>query len=343
MAQQNLGSRYNLIDNLKLVRNGKYEPFAQTLTENNTFLTDLAMMPANGILSNEGSREVSLPTPQIIKVGDGHTSSTVRWDQYKENISIFVDRADIPKHVLDLQPDKAAYVSDIIDRHIEGFGQGVTNHMFYGTSVAAPEKFDGLDVRYNVPDATDPTNPSSASADAFVFDAGGTGSDTMSVWLVQHGLNKLRGITPANDSNMGIQKTDSGLVYQQSNSSYTAADTRSERQVHRTELEWKVGLEIVDMRSVARIRNIESGIDNLDAAFMQLIFQAEEEVFKGNEQIFAYVPKRMMTFLHIMAESKQNVTYDTNNIYGIPLYRIGKILLRPADCLSITETAVAAV
>ncbi len=344
MSELDLGTRYNLIVNLKLVENGAFVPWAETLTENNPFLFDLAITPANGILSNEGSRETSLPTPQIINVGEGHISSTVRWDKFKENISIFVDRADIPKHVADLQPNFGAFRAKVEDRHMEGFGQGVTNHMFYGTSVASPEKFDGLDVRYNVPDGTDPTNPSSSSADAFVFDAGGTGNDTMSIFLVQHGLDKIHGITPVNDPMMGISKEDSGLVYAVTSSSYTGVDAgRAERQQHRTEFEWKIGLNIVDMRSVARIRNIESAIANLDASFLQLIFQAEQEVFKGGGQIFAYIPKRLMTFLKIMAEAKQNVVYDTNNIYGIPLFRIGAILLRPTDALSITETAVAAV
>lgn len=344
MAELGLDSRYNLIDNLKLVQDGKFVPWAETLTENNPFLFDLAIIPANGILSNQGSRETSLPTPQIINVGEGHVSSTVRWDQFKENISIFVDRADIPKHVLDLQPDKAAFRGKVENRHMEGFGQGVTNHFFYGTSVATPEKFDGLDVRYSVPDAADPTDPSSTSSDAFVFDAGGTGSDTMSIFLIQHGLDKIHGITPINDPMMGIEKEDSGLVYDDTDASYTKVDAgRKKRQVHRTEFEWKIGLNIVDLRSVARIRNIETALANLTADFLQLIFQAEQEVFKGDQQIFAYVPKRMMTFLQILAEAKQNVTYDTNNIYGIPLFRIGKILLRPTDALSITETSVAAV
>ena len=347
MSELGLDTRYNLIDNLKLVQDGKFVPWAETLTEDNPFLFDLAIMPATGILSDQGSRETSLPTPQIVNVGAGHESSTVRWDTFKENISIFVDRADIPKHVLDLQPDKLAFRAKVEDRHMEGFGQGVTNHMFYGTSVATPEKFDGLDVRYNVPDDTDPTNPSSSSADAFVFDAGAVGVDSMSVWLVQHGLDKIKGITPINDPMMGIEKTDSGLVYQKTNTSYAGPDSSStvnkERQTWRTEFEWKIGMSVVDMRAVARIRNIASSISTIDADFLQLIFQAEEEVFKGSGQIFAYVPKRMMTFLKVMAEAKQNVIYDSNNIYGIPLHRIGDILLRPEDALKIDETVVAAV
>lgn len=333
-----LDTRYNLIDMLKLVKDNRFISFAEVLTEKNPLLFDFPTLPANGILSHEGSREVSLPTPQIIKVGAGHDSSTVRWDNYKEEISIFVDRVVIPKHTADLQPDFAAFRAKAEDRHAEGFGQGVCNHVIYGTSVASPEKFDGLDVRYSVPDSTDPTNPSSSSADFAVFDAGGSGSDTMSMWLIQPGLDKIHFITPINDPNMGLQMDASnGLVYA------TDAISGKERQEYRTELEWKIGLNIVDIRSCARIRNIESAVSNLDASVLQLVFQAEEETFKGSEQIFLYCPKRMMTFFHIMAEAKMNVIYDRNNIYDIPLYRIGKILIRPMDALLITETSVAAV
>ena len=336
MAELGLDTRYNLIDCLKNVQDNKFVPWAETLTEDSPFLFDLQMETASGILSNEGSREVSLPTPQVIKVGDGHDSSTMRWDNFTENISIFKDRVSIPKDVYDLKPDKIAYRAKIEDRHMAGFGQGVTNHFFYGTSVATPEKFDGLDVRYSIPDATDPTNPSSASADPFVFDMEGTGSNTMSIWLIQQEMDKFSGIAPINDPQMGIDKRDTGL-------NYATAENVKEREEYRTELSWKIGLNIADQRSVARIRNIPAGVDDLDATFLQKIFQAKNEVFKGSGQIFAYVPKRMLTFLEIMAESKQNVTYDTNNIYGIPLYRIGEIILRPEDALSITETAVAAV
>lgn len=336
MSQLGLDTRYNLIDMLKLVKDNRFISFAEVLTENNPLLFDLPVIPANGILSFEGSREISLPTPQIIKVGDGHDASTVRWQSYKEVISIFKDRVVIPEDTGILMADFPAFRAKVEDRHAEGFGQGVTNHIIYGTSLGTPEKFDGLDVRYSVPDATDPTDPSSSSADFAVFDQGGTGSDTMSIWLIQPGLDKVHLITPANDPNMGLKTEDMGRVY-------ANAENSKDRLEHRTELRWTLGLNIVDLRSIARIRNIESAVANLNSNIFHKIWQAEEETFKGPEQIFAYVPKRMMTFFHIMAEAKMNVIYDRNNIYDIPLFRIGKIIIRPMDALKIDETSVTAV
>lgn len=333
MSQLGLDTRYNLIDMLKLVKDNRFISFAEVLTESNPLLRDLPFIPANGILSHEGSREISLPTPQIIKVGDGHAASTVRWQNYQEVISIFKDRVVIPEDTAILQPDFPAFRAKVEDRHAEGFGQGVCNHIIYGTSLGTPEKFDGLDVRYSIPDSSDPTAPGT-SADFAVFDQGGTGSDTMSIWLIQPGLDKVHMITPINDPNMGLKIEDMGRVY-------ANAENSKDRLEHRTELRWTLGINIVDMRAIARIRNIESAISNLDASVLQKIWQAEEETFKGPEQIFAYVPKRMMTFFHIMAEAKMNVIYDRNNIYDIPLYRLGKILIRPMDALKIDETRVA--
>lgn len=338
MAELGLDTRYNLISSLKLVDpEGALVSFAESLTENNPLLTDLPIIPSNGVTTHEDARETSLPTPQIIKIGDGHDASVATWDNFKETISLFVDRCDVPKHVLDLMPQKDAYLTKIENAHFRGFGQGVVNHMLYGTSVATPEKFDGLGVRYYTPDAADPTNPSSASADAFVFDGGGgTGADTCSIWLLQPAVDKLFGITPANDPQMGIKVEDVGYVY-------VTAENSKQRRDKRKEFEWKIGLCVKDMRACARIRNIASAIASVDADLISLIYQARNEVFRGPEPVIMYVPRRVMTHFMIMAEAKQNVIYDRNNIYDVPMYRFGDMMIRQQDAQLLTETGVAAV
>lgn len=338
MAELGLDSRYNLINSLKLVdpKGALIEPM-KTCTEANPLLQDLPIIPANGIQSHEDSRETSLPTPQVIKVGDGHDASVSQWDNFKETISLFVDRIDVPKHVLDMLPNRDRFLAGREDAHIRGFGQGIVNHILYGTSVATPEKFDGLGVRYNTPDATDPTNPSSTSADAFVFDAGGgTGANTCSIWLLQPSVDKLFGITPANDPQMGIKIEDVGYAY-------VTAENGKQRRDKRKEFEWKIGLCVRDMRACARIRNIASALASIDAGIISLIYQARNEVFRGPEPVIMYVPRRMMTMFQIMAENKQNVIYDKNNIYDVPMYRFGDMMIRQQDAQLITETGVAAV
>lgn len=338
MAIQDLGSRYNLVSMLKLVDpQNRFIDFAEVLTEENPLLMDIPFLTANGVTTHSDARETSLPTPQVVGVGEGHDASVVEWDNFTETISRFVDRVDIPKSVFDLQPDKAAYRRKIENRHAEGFGQGVCNHMIYGSSAADPKKFDGLGVRYSVPDNTNPANPSSASADFGVFDAGGTGSDTCSIWLLQPSPDKLFAITPPNDPNYGLQMDDMG------DKIYINDANSKQMRVLRTELEWKLGWCVRDLRACARIRNIESAITNVSQDLVRLIYQARNEIFRGSEPVFMYIPRRLMTHFQIMAEAKQNVLYDRNNIYDVPMYRWGDMGIRVMDALTITEDAVAGV
>jgi metal-sulfur cluster biosynthetic enzyme len=154
--------------------------------------------------------------------------------------------------------------------------------------------------------------------------------------MVKHSKEKLCGISPINDPQMGLKITDSGLVY-------ATAENSKQRQEYRTEFSFKIGLNIKDIRACARVRNIDARVSEVSSEIIQFIYQARNEVFRGSEPVMMYVPKRMLTHFQIMAEAKQNVVYDRNNPYDVPMYRFGDMMIRPEDALSITEAAVAAV
>jgi len=245
---------------------------------------------------------------------------------------MFKDRIDIPRDVLRIQPNPARKREMIRQRHVEGFGQGVANHLVYGTSVATPEKFDGLAVRYNTPDATNPINPT--NGDYGVYDMGGAGSDTSSIWLVQWAEDKVCGIFPMNDPQVGLRMSDEGLQY-------VDAENSKERQDYRDELEWDLGLKVEDWRAVARIRNIESALADIDADLWKKIVEARNN-FKGSEPVWMYVNSMIFTHLDILTADKQNVQYSSDNPYGTPMLMFRDIPIRKCDALLQTETAVAA-
>ncbi len=159
MGQLEWDSRYHLSALANLSVNNRVQHFGEVLNETNNLLEDMPIMPSNEMLSYKGNRVSSLPTPQIVNVGDGWDASVVQWVPFSEVISMFKDRAQIPEDVLRIQPQKNTERKMIEAQHMEGFGQGVNNHLIYGTSVASPKKFDGFDVRYVTPDATDPVEP----------------------------------------------------------------------------------------------------------------------------------------------------------------------------------------
>lgn len=332
MAQRGFDTRYHLSGLSKLVKNNQVLNFAKVLSESKPMIEDMPIIPSNELLGYTDARESSIPTPQIIKVGDGWDASVVQWNSFNETISLFKDRAQIPRDVLDLQPDQATMRARIEDRHIEGFGQGVCNHLIYGNSTANPEKFDGVDVRYTTPDATDPTNPTNGNLG--VYDMSGTGSDTTSIWMFQWAPDKVFGIHPMNDPQKGIQVEDMGLQW-------VDAENSKKRWDYVTELQWKVGLVVKDMRTVKRIRNVESSLSAINTLLVNKIIEARND-FEGAETVWMYVNSRIFTHLDILTQAKTNVRYSSDNPYGRPLLMFRDMPIRKNPSITNTETAVAA-
>jgi hypothetical protein len=346
MAVNSWATRVTFGDAMKTVANGQYTGFVNVLTEENPMLKDIPVMPGNGILSHEGARIDALPTPEIVDIADGWASQSVQFDKYKAVISIFRMRLDIPVDVLKLHPNRGQFRADLEDACGEGFGQGVTNHLIYGTSVGAgnSKKFDGLGTWRTTPDATDPI--SVTNGDVFTFDAGGgTGANTMSFWLLQPGYRKLFLVTPANDPKNGLDKMDKGEVEVITNDAAYVAGTADKKTRYdvRTEFEQKLGLVVADERAVARIRNIATTRSSFtDDSIFELVLQAQTEVFKGQEPIFMYVNARAEYILQAIASKKGNVQFDKENPYNIPMLRIGRVFIRRCDALTKTETGIAA-
>ena len=339
MSELGWDTRYHLAQLAQLDGGGKGTPrFAKVLTEENPMLEDMPIYSASDALSHSDVRENSLPTPQVIKVGDGWDASKAEWAPFTETLSMFKDRIDIPRDVLRTRPDAAGKRLLIEDRHKEGFGQGVCNHLIYGSSVANPEKFDGLSVRYATPDASNPINPT--NGDYGVYDIAGSGSDTSSIFIIQWGIDKVCGLCPPNDPNKGLRIFDMGKQYK-------TAENSKETLVYRTELEWDLGLLVFDYRAVARIRNIECDMYNLatsmaaNVTLCHKIIQARNNM-KGKTVPWMYVSAGIYTQLDIMQMDKNNVHMSDANPWGRPMLMWRDMPIRKMDAISETETAVAA-
>ena len=343
MAEQGLSSYYNQLTLSALSHNGRPLESVKNLFETNLMLADATVLEANEKMGHTGTRQTSLPTPSVNKIGAYWQGSVAQWAKFHDDISKFNDTIIIPKDVATLEGASAMNQAEISQK--EGFGQGVQNHLIYGDSTTAPEKFDGLGVRYNTPDnegaGEGPLNPDLDNADYGVWDAGGTGSDTTSIWFIQWGDMKTSLRTPFQDPQMGIRVQDMGLV-KETDTTSTTVDNVPHRWSYYTELEWMIGLSIKDLRGVARLRNIESSIDSIDLGIKKQITQILTEAFRGPETVWMYVPRRIESHLKIMAESKTNVMYSKDNPYNIPLLTWDDSPIRRCDSILLTESAVAA-
>ena len=103
----------------------------------------------------------------------------------------------------------------------------------------SPEEFNGLSIRY--------ADLSAANAQNIV-DAGGTGSDNSSIWVVCWGENGVFGIFPKG-SKAGLSHEDLGIQ-----DAFDSSDKRF--RAYMDEYKWKNGLVVKDWRYGVRIANI---------------------------------------------------------------------------------------
>jgi hypothetical protein len=146
-----------------------------------------------------------------------------------------------------LNGNSAAWRLSEIKPFYEAFAEKVATTIFYGNAGTDPEQFTGLSTRYSSLSAGNGGN---------IVDAGGTGSDNSSIWMIGHGEG-FHGIYPKG-SKAGLQHEDLGAAGR------VRRSTRNNRfRAYIDWFQWKLGIALPDWRNVVRIANID--ISNLVA------------------------------------------------------------------------------
>lgn len=335
MPEQSLTTYYSLLG----LHGIKGKP-AEVLFEKNPIVRMMPVLPSNEKMGHSGSRLSSMPAPTFRKVSGYTTPGVATWSPFTEDISIVDGSCLVPQDVIRIEGwQKMIYAERA---HRQGFIQAIAGHWFNGDVVTAPEKYRSLNERYKTPDndtaSNSPEDPdTSTAAQVNVYDNGGSGSDTCSMWFIRPGPEQVHAITPTGDPQMGIVEVDDGLIVQWSGA--------TKRKVYSKTWEWWHGLAVPDQRCVARLRNIESGLDSISSDMILNIFRIlNEGMTSGTGTIWIFIPPRLKTHFDWLAVNKQNVWYSRENPWGANMLMWnGEYPILTCDKLTLTETAVAAV
>lgn len=366
MAATSVGNAtyYNMLQVHPLLKDNKFNMPSHNLFRQNVLIEDAIVQQANEMMGHQGAYGTYAGTGgEIVKVGGFRSMSTIGWGSFKDDISIFSDASAVPKDLVDIQG--TAWLAEEQASKANYLGQSIENHLLYGTNGPTPdtytsndgtsttptataEKYTGMAARHRIPDASDPLNPTGTGAQKCVYDGGGSGTDTTSMWFVRWGKRAVSLITPMNDPQYGLRDEDLGIQLQTVASASTSAPS-SYRRCYMREYEWKHGLSIYPGENqgnhVARLRNIETSLTYDNSGLKSTIYQIIRECFNSDtEGLRIYVPPRLMTIFDILFESKQNMQFSLENPYQLsPDQWAGKIFIRQSRAISIGETAVAAV
>jgi len=314
----------------RLGENGKIDPnIIEMLSMTNEVLDDMTILAANGFTEHKTTVRSGLPAGTWRKLNYGVQPEKSRTVSVKDAMGMLETYAEVDKALADLNGNSAAWRLSEDRAFVEGLNQNMARTLFYGDSSLEPEKFTGLAPRYNSLAAENAMN---------IIDAGGTGSNNASIWLVVWGPNTCHAIYPKG-SPAGLQARDLGED--------TIIDTGGGRyQGYRTHYKWDLGATLRDWRYVVRIANIDVPALTKNASagadLVDLMTQALELIPNvGMGRPAFYLPRKLRSFLRRQITNKVAAsTLTMEDVAGKLVVTFDGVPCRRTDALLLTEARV---
>jgi hypothetical protein len=311
---------------------GSIADVIEILNQTNEILEDMTWLEGNLTTGNRSSIRTGLPSPTFRKMYGYVQPTKSRAAQITDNCGMMEDYSQVDKALVDMAGNPAAFRLQEDRPHIEGMNQTLATKLFYGDETTSPEEFTGLAPRYSDLAAENADN---------IIDAGGTGSDNGSLWLICWSPNTCHGIIPKG-SKAGIQQRDLGEVTVQD----TVGGTTGLMQAYRTHYRWDVGLTLRDWRYAIRVCNIDRSLLTIDvstgADLNDLMHQALTEIPNPSMGRCAwYMDKQILSFLRRQtANAVTNSTLSQDMVGGTMQTSWGGYPIRRVDALRPNEARV---
>lgn len=307
----------------------------EALNKVNGFFDDITVIEANNGTSHDASVRSGLPSGTWRKFYEGVQPEKSAKVQVSDKAAQLTSYSEIDKALHDRQGANAkAWRTQEDAAFFEGLSQTMIDALFYGDKTVNTSQFNGLSARYSTLDTTVPISQN-------VLNAGGTGDDNTSIWIIQWSPQTVTMFYPAG-TQAGLQVQDRGQQ--------TVLDANGGRyEAYRTYFEWNNGLSVLDWRSAVRIANIDVSALTADAsAGADLVDLLDEAIGQlptvSGVRTSIYMAKKTYQFLKKQVETRSKYQIKREDFYGngrkVPTYEGYPI--RIVEQLLLTEEAVTA-
>ena len=219
---------------------GRVPIVAELLSQSNEILDDCVFKEGNLPTGERVVIRTGLPGVYWRALNQGIPSTKSTTAQIDEACGILEARSEVDKDLAMLNGNTAQFRLSEDTAFLEAMNQTQAETLFYGNPGTDPKKFLGLAPRYSDLSADNAVN---------ILNAGGSGSDNSSVYLVVWGDNTVYCPFPKG-SKAGLTHEDLG-----EQTVYNSDGTRL--QAFATRYQWKNGLVVKDWRYVVRICNVD--------------------------------------------------------------------------------------
>jgi major capsid protein gp7 len=258
-----IGASYlNLIDAFRAGGDNATAEVAEVLNRLSPVARNAFTVEANSGTVHKHSIRTGLPAVTWGRLYQGIPQSKSGRTNVQDTTGFVEGLSAVDTRLLDISPNAAALRMSEGEAFLESMRQEAETGIFYHDSTTTPEKFKGLAARYNV--------LAGSGAGNQIVDAGGTGSDNTSIWIVTWGENATHLIHPKG-TKAGIQRENKGeqRVLDASNNAYYVKEEL---------FRWHLGLAVRDWRFNARVANID--VSDMIAGSVDLYAKLRKAFYK---------------------------------------------------------------
>ncbi|MGL3999846.1 major capsid protein [Pantoea eucalypti] len=307
--------------------NGKIDKITELLSQTNPILQDMLIVEGNLPTGHRTTVRSGLPsaTWRLLNYGVQPSKSTTV--QITDSIGMLESYAEVDKSLADLNGNTSEFRLSEDRAFIEAMNQQMAQTLFYGDTSVNPQQFMGLSSRYSSKAAGNGQN---------IIDAGGTGTDNTSIWLVVWGENTVHGIFPKGQK-AGLHMEDKGqqTLRDANNNPYEG---------YRTHYKWDNGLSLRDWRYVVRIANIDVSdlsVPGTAANIVSLMVKALHRIpNRGMGKPVFYMNRTIGQALDLQSLDKASLALSVKETEGEWWTSFRGVPIREIDAILETEARV---
>jgi hypothetical protein len=313
--------------------NDQIAHIVELLAQTNPAIHDAVVQECNDGTSHLTTVRTGIPTATWRQLYQGVQPTKSTTMQVRDTVGMAEAWSEVDSKLVELSTDPAGLRLSEATAFLEGMNNAMESTLWYGDQASAPAKFTGIAPRLG---------SLSAASGSQIVDAGGTGSDNTSIYIVGWAPNTVHLLFPKG-SNAGLQREDKGKQTK-TNSDGSILD------VHREKFSWDIGLSVRDWRYLARVANIDVSdltitaatganlMDQLTKAYWKL---HRRKLMGGNFAI--YCNATVMEYLDHQsrrANSNVHLTWSEASETSEPVLKFRGMPIRQSDAILNTEARV---
>ena len=329
--------------------NYKIATIVELLSQTNEIMLDMLVIEGNLPTGHKTTVRTGLPTAtwRLLNYGIVPTKSTTA--QIVDTCGNLEAEAQLDVDVAALNGSTNEFRLSEARAFIEGMNQQMAATLIYGNTSVNPERFTGLSPRYSS------VSTATAQTAVNVIDAGGTGSDNTSIWIVTWGSDTTCGFFPKGKIT-GLQHQDMGKWRVQDVTQTFATGAYYWAWIDH--FKWELGLTVRDWRYNVRIANIDvSDLQTVNAAniinalvrglnrlpttspAVTTTQTSDAPSIQGSMgRTVIYCNRTVKTYLELQAMNKTNVLLQLMQFDGRPITAFRTIPVRTVDAILNNET-----